>query len=161
MGRHKRKKEKSHTGSPKEPLTKTEKMARQMEELSMSGSDRKDRKKQSGASTSQAQSEDESQDVEKPVLDMSGELTKREKRRAKQAKKAAAAENNSENVSSLSFGRPFGITKGEYQIQCNICQEVFSSRTKLFSHINSTGHALADSNDDRQKGSKKGKAGKR
>ncbi|KIY53073.1 DnaJ-domain-containing protein [Fistulina hepatica ATCC 64428] len=53
-------------------------------------------------------------------------LTKREIRRAKQAMKAEAAE-----VASSTF-------------RCNVCHELFASKTKLFSHINATGHALAD-----------------
>ena len=27
-------------------------------------------------------------------------------------------------------------------IACNVCKEVFESKTKLFKHVNATGHAL-------------------
>lgn len=52
-------------------------------------------------------------------------LTKREKRRAKQAKKTEEGET------------------GTMQTKCNVCEETFSSKTKLFAHISLTGHALA------------------
>ncbi|KAL5526038.1 hypothetical protein ACEPAG_7376 [Sanghuangporus baumii] len=59
------------------------------------------------------------------------ELSKKEKRRAREAAKKARAEAEATSV------------PGE-QI-CNVCSATFPSRTKLFEHINKTGHALAAS----------------
>lgn len=53
------------------------------------------------------------------------ELSKRDKRRAREAAKKAS-----------------GTTTPPVET-CNVCQECFSSRTKLFSHIKDTGHAAA------------------
>jgi DnaJ homolog subfamily A member 5 len=64
------------------------------------------------------------------------EMSKREKRRAKQAERQG--------------------NSGVKQIRCNLCKEGFASKTKLFSHINETGHALAMANVG-----KEGKKGKR
>ena len=52
------------------------------------------------------------------------ELSKREKRRAREAAKKASGTSTPAEI-------------------CNVCQETFSSRTKLFSHIKETGHAAA------------------
>ncbi|KAF9448619.1 DnaJ-domain-containing protein [Macrolepiota fuliginosa MF-IS2] len=72
------------------------------------------------------------------------ELSKRDKRRVKQAKKT-------ESTASKEACLP--------QIRCNVCNENFESKTKLFSHINETGHALAapamGAQKPRQKGKKK------
>ncbi|GAA6059680.1 hypothetical protein JCM10212_000067 [Sporobolomyces blumeae] len=57
------------------------------------------------------------------------EMSKKDKRRAKEAAKKAAANG--------------GAAAGS-DVACNVCQDVFPSRSKLFSHINETGHALAD-----------------
>ncbi|CAE6364284.1 unnamed protein product [Rhizoctonia solani] len=77
-------------------------------------------------------------------------LTKREKRRAKEAaKKAQEAE-----------------AASAPQV-CNVCTESFESRTKLFAHIEATGHQLAApekgvSSQSKKGGAKKGKSkGKR
>jgi len=57
--------------------------------------------------------------------------TKREKRRAREAaKKAQEAENTVKTDPET----------------CNVCGEVFPSRTKLFAHIKDSGHALAEPN---------------
>ncbi|KAF8072104.1 DnaJ domain-containing protein [Lyophyllum atratum] len=72
------------------------------------------------------------------------ELTKREKRRARQGKKA-----ESEVAPE---------TPTQLQSQCNVCRQRFASKTKLFSHIKETGHALADPD---ASGGKKGKKVKR
>lgn len=46
--------------------------------------------------------------------------------------------------------------------RCNVCQETFTSRTKLFNHIKDTGHAMATEGHGGQRSSKKvGKKGKR
>ncbi|CAA7265571.1 unnamed protein product [Cyclocybe aegerita] len=66
------------------------------------------------------------------------EQSKRDKRRARQSKKAEAA------------------VKMEHR--CNVCRELFPSKTKLFNHISETGHALAASDDGgskAQRGKKK------
>ncbi|KAG5646097.1 hypothetical protein DXG03_004336 [Asterophora parasitica] len=55
------------------------------------------------------------------------ELSKREKRRARQAKKAEGGD----------------AATPDAQNQCNVCRQVFTSKTKLFAHIKETGHALA------------------
>ncbi|GAA5902215.1 Jjj1p [Sporobolomyces salmoneus] len=55
------------------------------------------------------------------------EMSKKDKRRAREAAKKEAA---SKGVGS--------------EVSCNVCQEVFASRSKLFAHINDTGHALAE-----------------
>jgi len=66
-------------------------------------------------------------------------LSKREKRRAREAAKNAR-ESEAKSVSA-----------------CNVCGEVFESRTKLFEHVNREGHALADprgGNSPKKKGKK-------
>lgn len=40
---------------------------------------------------------------------------------------------------------------------CNVCNTSFISRTKLFEHINETGHARAGEKTDNSNGGKKGK----
>ncbi|KZT63451.1 DnaJ-domain-containing protein [Daedalea quercina L-15889] len=73
------------------------------------------------------------------------ELSKREKRRAREAAKAARVE--TEGVA----------TEKE---RCNVCKSEFDSRTKLFAHIKSTGHAAAATPIDGSPGGvKKGKKG--
>jgi DnaJ family protein A protein 5 len=46
---------------------------------------------------------------------------------------------------------------------CNVCKEQFESKTKLFAHINDTGHALASASakDNESDRTKKGRKGKR
>ncbi|KZP27306.1 hypothetical protein FIBSPDRAFT_1040188 [Athelia psychrophila] len=69
------------------------------------------------------------------------ELSKRDKRKLREAKKAAQNENGTKQV-------------------CNACKEQFDSKTKLFAHINETGHAAAkgivleDDGNGRKKGKK-------
>ncbi|KAH9925541.1 uncharacterized protein B0H18DRAFT_876978 [Fomitopsis serialis] len=76
------------------------------------------------------------------------ELSKRDKRRAREAAKAARAE-----------------TVGPVTAkECNICKSEFDSRTKLFAHIKTTGHAAAtpaQADEGRGGGTKKGKKGKK
>ncbi|KAL1728158.1 hypothetical protein EV714DRAFT_285934 [Schizophyllum commune] len=68
--------------------------------------------------------------------------TKRDKRRAKQAKKAEEAEH------------------GAAQTRCNVCGEAFPSKTKLFGHIEASGHALA-APEGKPGGGAKGRKGKK
>lgn len=92
------------------------------------------------------------------------ELSKREKRRLREAKKAQATDSSSTQAqvyvkSSLAnYLALIFLTK-----VCNVCQKTFESKTKLFNHINDTGHALAVSalDDDGPGGQKKKKKGKR
>ncbi|PCH42611.1 DnaJ-domain-containing protein [Wolfiporia cocos MD-104 SS10] len=82
-------------------------------------------------------------EVEKPAQP---EMSKRDKRRAREARKAAR-----EEQAQLSATQ-----------QCNVCKAVFDSRTKLFAHIKSTGHALVEPADRvTSQSGKKGKKGKR
>ncbi|KAL1745730.1 hypothetical protein HDZ31DRAFT_35786 [Schizophyllum fasciatum] len=70
--------------------------------------------------------------------------TKRDQRRAKQAKKAEAE------------------AAGETLVKCNVCNEPFPSKTKLFAHIQSTGHAAATAGNSKSAdGGGKGKKGKK
>ncbi|GAA5884042.1 hypothetical protein JCM6882_002113 [Rhodosporidiobolus microsporus] len=55
-----------------------------------------------------------------------GPISKKDKRRAKEAAKKAAAKGGVEDI------------------RCNVCSTTFVSRTKLFQHIEETGHALAE-----------------
>ncbi|GAA5954121.1 hypothetical protein JCM8115_003316 [Rhodotorula mucilaginosa] len=59
----------------------------------------------------------------------STQLSKKEKRRLKEAAKKATAS---------------GGGGAAEEVRCNVCSESFPSRSKLFQHINDTGHALAD-----------------
>ncbi|KAF7967481.1 hypothetical protein HWV62_34087 [Athelia sp. TMB] len=73
------------------------------------------------------------------------ELSKRDKRKLREAKKAAQNENATKQT-------------------CIACKEQFDSKTKLFAHINETGHAAAKGalpEDDGGGRGKKGKKGKR
>ncbi|KIM84393.1 hypothetical protein PILCRDRAFT_818754 [Piloderma croceum F 1598] len=69
------------------------------------------------------------------------ELSKREKRRLREAKKAREGHVSTSQV-------------------CNVCKEQFESKTKLFAHINDTGHALASASAESDR-TKKGRKGKR
>ncbi|KAH7928282.1 DnaJ-domain-containing protein [Leucogyrophana mollusca] len=62
------------------------------------------------------------------------ELSKREKRKLREAKKAQTSAKNDPQA-----------------LICNVCSEPFDSRTKLFTHIKETGHALAEREDDSHK----------
>jgi len=82
-------------------------------------------------------------DMQPPeIVSASPELSKKEKRRLREARKVqvAQAERNTAQA-------------------CNVCKKPFENRTKLFSHIRETGHALAhpDDNASQVKKSKKGK----
>ncbi|KAF5327698.1 hypothetical protein D9619_004517 [Psilocybe cf. subviscida] len=72
------------------------------------------------------------------------EPSKRDKRRARQAKKAEE------------------VLTADTSFKCNVCSEVYSSKTKLFNHITESGHALAPNNDNaRKEKAEKGKKKKR
>ncbi|KAH9838779.1 uncharacterized protein C8Q71DRAFT_752827 [Rhodofomes roseus] len=74
------------------------------------------------------------------------QLSKRDKRRAREAAKATRAD-------------AAGAAVNE---RCNVCKSEFDSRTKLFAHIKTTGHAAATVVDEgRSGGAKKGKKGKK
>lgn len=95
----------------------------------------------------------------------STQLSKKEKRRLKEAAKKATANGGgggatevvvralSYSVFDLAPGFSFAdlvflffycaLISGDGQ-KCNVCSESFPSRSKLFQHINDTGHALAD-----------------
>ncbi|GAA6001196.1 hypothetical protein JCM5350_001001, partial [Sporobolomyces pararoseus] len=68
------------------------------------------------------------------------EMSKKDKRRAREAAKKEAAAKSS---------------NGGSQVICNVCQESFPSRSKLFNHINDTGHALAEGFSPSEGGKKK------
>ncbi|KAF8199497.1 hypothetical protein BJ912DRAFT_844738 [Pholiota molesta] len=72
------------------------------------------------------------------------EPSKRDKRRARQAKKAEAAASGSSPLH-----------------KCNACSQAFPSKTKLFSHLSETGHALALSADEDSPRSQKEKGKKK
>ena len=76
------------------------------------------------------------------------ELSKREKRRAREAAKKAKQEETED---------------GPTQERCNVCKEEFTSRTKLFTHIKETGHALAApaADDDKRQARSSGGGGKK
>ena len=52
---------------------------------------------------------------------------------------------------------PENVTLKIPQVRCNVCSDTFMSKTKLFIHINETGHALAEPVSDSQKSRQKGK----
>ncbi|PAV16609.1 hypothetical protein PNOK_0822900 [Pyrrhoderma noxium] len=71
--------------------------------------------------------EDEKEEKEDGVV--KSELSKRDKRRAREAAKKAREVEAAANASTQNI--------------CNVCKTPFQSRTKLFEHINKTGHASA------------------
>lgn len=93
------------------------------------------------------------------------EMSKREKRRAREAAKQAKGETVGAKLVGplfMSVVSAQGVTDGVPFQLCNVCNTEFESRTKLFAHIKSTGHALATPDDDRTGGGgKKGKKGKK
>lgn len=80
----------------------------------------------------------ESRDDFHNVTSSQPELSKREKRKLREAKKAA------------------NVVEAEHGMVCNVCKSPFESRTKLFTHIRETGHALAES-----EGPARGKKGRK
>lgn len=73
--------------------------------------------------------------------------SKRENRRARQAKKAELEERNGAGVCDfLQYLDSIGPTSSQHR--CNVCNEIFPSRTKLFNHITDEGHAMAASSAD-------------
>ena len=84
-----------------------------------------------------------SSDVKAEKEPAAPQISKKDKRRAREAAK--------KNASGTS-------TPGEV---CNVCQMHFTSRTKLFSHINDTGHAAAVAVDESDLAERKAKGGKK
>jgi DnaJ family protein A protein 5 len=82
----------------------------------------------------------ESRDDFHNVTSSQPELSKREKRKLREAKKAA------------------NVVEAERGMVCNVCKSPFESRTKLFTHIRETGHALAESEESAR--GKKGRKGR-
>lgn len=82
----------------------------------------------------------ESRDGSQDVTTSQSELSKREKRKLREAKKAAS------------------VVKAEHIMVCNVCKSPFGSRTKLFTHIRETGHALAEPEEPARE--KKGRKGR-
>ncbi|BGP03892.1 J protein JJJ1 [Rhodotorula toruloides] len=79
---------------------------------------------------------------EKEQEEDEGATSKKDKRRAKETAKKGGGKGTADDI------------------RCNVCSESFASRSKLFQHINDTGHALADSSAGAGSSSKK-KKGKR
>jgi DnaJ family protein A protein 5 len=104
------------------------------------------------------------QDEESPLQATSAahqtksDMTKREKRRARAAKKIQ--ERSPQQVrhcflsEEITNNAPAGQT-------CNSCAQRFESKTKLFKHINATGHALALSDEGTSGPVRKGVKGKK
>ncbi|TFK70296.1 DnaJ-domain-containing protein [Pluteus cervinus] len=67
-------------------------------------------------------------------------MSKKEKRRAREAKKAEASEGSTSS-----------------QLRCNVCEEVFDSRTKLFAHVKGKNHAQAEVENEGRPAGKRGK----
>ncbi|KAG7450990.1 DnaJ-domain-containing protein [Guyanagaster necrorhizus] len=130
IGKRKKQKNKNKIKKPpSEPLMKTQEIARNVLDTSIP--------------EVQSQPRDQAQTVsldDTRPSSVAVEMTKREKRRAKQSKKAEAEK------------------EAESQFKCNVCSNVFTSKTQLFNHIRDMDHALADDTPSR---GKKGKAGKR
>ncbi|ESK98276.1 hypothetical protein Moror_26 [Moniliophthora roreri MCA 2997] len=127
----KRAKKKKKQGTPAEPLTKTERMVRQIPEV---GPRKKTKQEQSldAFHGEVVEHEQVREDDDRKTPDRKPELTKRDIRRARQAKRQEA------NMSA-DKGKP----------HCNVCSQTFDSKTKLFQHNREEGHALADEARDR------------
>ncbi|KAK7051093.1 hypothetical protein VNI00_005205 [Paramarasmius palmivorus] len=127
---------KKKQGMPAEPLTKTERMMRQIPEVESPSSRKKNKQGQTLDATDGKPAEHEEQaredvpvdDVPK-IPDKQPELTKREIRRARQAKKQEA--------------------------KMGVDNQRFENKTKLFSHIRDEGHALADESAGRNRKGKR------
>ncbi|KAF9267646.1 DnaJ-domain-containing protein [Marasmius fiardii PR-910] len=111
------------------PLTKTERMERQIPDPPVGRNTKPTPTKSLDHDAAEAEIQTEhvsDEPVAESAAKPKSELTKREIRRARQAKKNEANE------------------KAEKaKLRCNVCSEVFSSKTKLFQHIQDEGHALA------------------
>jgi DnaJ family protein A protein 5 len=122
---------------------------------------------------SQGTSEDEDkEEVDKPADggQKAGEkpaLTKREKRRAKDAAKKAREAEAPPTIQVCTMLDGLIIEINTTRQSCNVCAETFESRTKLFAHIEASGHQLAvpekgPASQNTKSGAKKGKSkGKR
>ncbi len=158
----KKKARKSRAPSP-EPLSKTERKGKMRQQLSSEVAGDIDEALRAAGETSVAGSpvgsttplESGGNVADKP------ELSKREKRRAREAAKKAKEEHTPPTkLVRPSLSVMYILLSTIIQV-CNVCEENFDSKTKLFSHINTTGHALASSAQGGAGGKKKGKAGKR
>ncbi|KAF9024928.1 DnaJ-domain-containing protein [Hymenopellis radicata] len=134
-------KPKKQKNKKKQPLTKTERMTRNIEDPS---SEPKLARIDPESDSQLPSGTDEVEVVEGEATQPSGEPSKRDKRRARQMKKAEAAK----------------LPENQLHFMCNVCAESFASKTKLFAHIGDTGHARAEP-DAPPSRSKKGKSGKR
>ncbi|KAL0580009.1 hypothetical protein V5O48_002012 [Marasmius crinis-equi] len=145
----KNKSSKTQPATTTEPMSKTERMRRQVPEPTIPRT-KKSRRRQNLDDELDEQPRPEprvAQDTEENLTNTAEsttntkptpELTKREIRRARQAKKQEASEN----------------AEKSNKHQCNVCGEVFGSKTKLFQHVRDEGHELAKESVDR---SRKGK----
>lgn len=77
-------------------------------------------RKKAKKATAAAQSTVVGKEIETKIEEQPDEVSKKDKRRAKLAEKEA---------------------KGP-SLVCNVCKQSFESKSKLFKHINTTGHAL-------------------
>ncbi|KAJ3565153.1 hypothetical protein NP233_g7826 [Leucocoprinus birnbaumii] len=132
-GKKRNKKASSNKRATLEPMSKSERRAIRRNQQFDSDAER-DTPEPNGAGEDQAEEEGEGE-----AASQTPEVSKRDKRRAKQAKKAEAAATASKDI------------------RCNVCAEVFTSKTKLFSHVKETGHALAEPAPAPQKSRQKGK----
>lgn len=88
-----------------------------------------------------------------------GSMSKRERRKAKEAaKNAQKGPSSTENV-CIRLLLPRESNNSCRLQQCNVCHSKFDSRTQLFSHIRTTGHAAASG--DQMGGSGKTAKGKK
>lgn len=88
-------------------------------------------------------------------------MSKKEKRRAKEAAKKVAAAGGGVRLSRSSLSRSKADVACPRAQNCNVCGDTFQSRSKLFQHINETGHALADGAAGTPAGSAGGKGGRK
>lgn len=80
--------------------------------------------------------------VEVGESDGEGEMSKKDRRKAKEAARKGAGPD--ELVRLLPFSPLVSIANVLRSQRCNVCSASFPSRSKLFTHIKETGHALAE-----------------
>jgi len=96
-------------------------------------------------------------EMQSPEPGVVPEMSKKDKRRAKEAAKKAQQEVASSSVNLVSRDSLFTYERGVLIFpgqRCNVCQQAFESKTKLYNHIRDEGHAAAV---EGPKGGKKGK----
>jgi hypothetical protein len=81
--------------------------------------------------------------VEEEVVDPASPAKKLTGKKLKDAKKASKGGGGGGEGKGGAGGGGGGQQGGGEQT-CNVCKEVFASRSKLFQHIKETGHALYD-----------------